>query len=206
MCSKVPKTLLNGITFFHRQLCLYSHEYLLTRVTLPFFYLCSSSWFSGFPCLLHSLYFVLSFRVLLDLDFVLRNKIGNHWIWFQEKTNQPLCNREGGLKLLRRRRLRKRDFPNTKKRGREPTSFWWENKVAAVSLLRVLARKTSYQMLEILPFSDREKTLPPSTEINVLTFVVKKLVQYMYSFLACLFLENRRENLKLNVVFESKVL
>ena len=78
--------------------------------------------------------------------------------------------------------------------------------VAAVSLLRVLARKTSYQMLEILPFSDREKTLPPSTEINVLTFVVKKLVQYMYSFLACLFLENRRENLKLNVVFESKVL
>ena len=164
--------------FLSPTLCLYSHEYLVTRVTLPFFYLCSSSWFSGFPCLLHSLYFVLSFRVLLDLDFVLRNKIGNQWIWFQEKTNQPLCNWEGGLKLLRRRRLRKRDFPNTKKRGREPTSFWWENKVAAVSLLRVLARKTSYQMLEILPFGDREKALPPSTEINVLTFVLKKqLVQ-----------------------------
>ena len=29
-------------------------------------------------------------------------------------------------------------------------------------------------MLEILSFSDRERTLPPSTEISVLTFVVKK--------------------------------
>ena len=71
--------------------------------------------------------------------------------------------------------------------------------VAAVS--PVLARKTSYQVLEIVPFSDREKALPPSTEINVLTFVVKKLVQK--SFPGCLFLENRRENLKLNVVLES---
>ena len=49
--------------------------------------------------------------------------------------------------------------------------------VAAVSLLRVLARKTSYQRLKILPFSDREKALTPSTEINVLTLVVKKLEQ-----------------------------
>ena len=29
-------------------------------------------------------------------------------------------------------------------------------------------------MLEILSFNDRERTLPPSTEISVLTFVVKK--------------------------------
>ena len=52
--------------------------------------------------------------------------------------------------------------------------------VAIVILLRVLARiyvvvaETSYQMLEILSFSDRERALPPSTEISVLTFMVKK--------------------------------
>ena len=34
--------------------------------------------------------------------------------------------------------------------------------------------KTSYQMLKILSFSDRERALPPSTEIYVLTFAVKK--------------------------------
>ena len=34
--------------------------------------------------------------------------------------------------------------------------------------------KTSYQMLEILRFSDREKTFPPLTEISVLSLVVKK--------------------------------
>ena len=34
--------------------------------------------------------------------------------------------------------------------------------------------KTSYQMLGILSFSDRERALPPSTEISELTFVVKK--------------------------------
>ena len=52
--------------------------------------------------------------------------------------------------------------------------------VAIVILLRVLARiyvvvaETSYQMLEILSFSDRERALPPSTEISVQTFMVKK--------------------------------
>ena len=45
--------------------------------------------------------------------------------------------------------------------------------VAVVCLLRVLARnvvgaKTSYQMLEILSFSDRKRALPLSTEISVL--------------------------------------
>ena len=34
--------------------------------------------------------------------------------------------------------------------------------------------KTSYQMLGILSFSNRERALPPSTEITELTFVVKK--------------------------------
>ena len=69
--------------------------------------------------------------------------------------------------------------------------------------------KTSYQMLGILSLSDREKALLPSTEIGVLTFVVKNV---QWSFPRCLFLENyRRENLKLNVlvvvlVLEFKVL
>ena len=34
--------------------------------------------------------------------------------------------------------------------------------------------KTSNQMLGILSFRDRERALPPSTEISELTFVVKK--------------------------------
>ena len=39
----------------------------------------------------------------------------------------------------------------------------------------VLVAKTSlYQMLGILPFSHREKALPPSKEMSVLTFVMKK--------------------------------
>ena len=37
-----------------------------------------------------------------------------------------------------------------------------------------MVAKTSYQMLGILSFSDRERVLPPSTEISKLTFVVKK--------------------------------
>ena len=54
-------------------------------------------------------------------------------------------------------------------------------------------------MLEILSFSDWGKVLPPSTEISVLTFVVKK--KYKETFcLGYLFLQSRRENLKLNVV------
>ena len=34
--------------------------------------------------------------------------------------------------------------------------------------------ETSYQMLEILSFSDREKTQPASIEISLRNFVVKK--------------------------------
>ena len=37
----------------------------------------------------------------------------------------------------------------------------------------LVVAKTSYQMLGILSFSDRERALPPSTEISELTFVVK---------------------------------
>ena len=38
----------------------------------------------------------------------------------------------------------------------------------------VVVGKTSYQMLGVSSFSDREGALPPSREISVLTFVVKK--------------------------------
>ena len=38
----------------------------------------------------------------------------------------------------------------------------------------VVVAKTSYQMLGVSSFSDREGALPPSREISVLTFVVKK--------------------------------
>ena len=58
--------------------------------------------------------------------------------------------------------------------------------IAIVILLRVFARmscfcanvvvaKTSYQILRILSFSDRERALPPSTEISELTSGVKKV-------------------------------
>ena len=60
-------------------------------------------------------------------------------------------------------------------RTREPTSFWRENLVAVVRLLRVLASKKvvvakrSYQMLEILSLRGRERALPLSMEISELT-------------------------------------
>ena len=38
----------------------------------------------------------------------------------------------------------------------------------------IVMAKTSYQKLGILSLSDRERALPPSTEISELTFVVKK--------------------------------
>ena len=69
----------------------------------------------------------------------------------------------------------------------------------------LVVAKTSYQMLGILSFSDRERALPPSTEISELTFAVKNSP-------GCLFLDNKRENLKLNfvlvaaLVIESKAL
>ena len=38
----------------------------------------------------------------------------------------------------------------------------------------IIVAKTSYQMLGISSFSNRERALPPSTEISELTFVVNK--------------------------------
>ena len=61
----------------------------------------------------------------------------------------------------------------------------------------VLVAITSYQMLGILSFSDRERS--PSTEIRVLTFVVKKV---QGSFSGCLFLESRQENLMIHLNYE----
>ena len=40
--------------------------------------------------------------------------------------------------------------------------------------------EASYLMLEILSFSDRKRALPPSTEISVPTFMVKK--RYIEAF------------------------
>ena len=52
-------------------------------------------------------------------------------------------------------------------------------------------------MLGILSFSDRERASPPSTEISVLTLVVKKSTMKLSGVSI---LKNRRENLKLNIV------
>ena len=83
--------------------------------------------------------------------------------------------------------FRKRGWKKTG-HARQLTSFWRENVVAVASLLRVLARISLWrkqvigyhwmnadprcQILGILSFSDRERVLPPSTEISVLTFVM----------------------------------
>ena len=61
----------------------------------------------------------------------------------------------------------------------------------------VVMAKISYQMLGILSLSDRKRALPPSTEISVLTLVVKKSTKKVSGVYI---LKNRRENLKLNVV------
>ena len=60
-------------------------------------------------------------------------------------------------------------------------------------------------MLENLSFSDRGRSQSPSTEISVLTLVVKKSTMRLSGISI---LENRRESLKFNValvvVLESK--
>ena len=76
----------------------------------------------------------------------------------------------------------------------------------------VVVAKKSYQMLEILSLSDRERALSLSMEISVSTFVVKK--KYNEECRVSVFRKNREENLTLNVVvvvvlvhvIESKVL
>ena len=54
----------------------------------------------------------------------------------------------------------------------------------------VVMAKISYQMLGILSFSDRERASPPSTEISVLTLVVKK---YKEAFRGIHFKEQARK-------------
>ena len=61
----------------------------------------------------------------------------------------------------------------------------------------VVMAKVSYQMLGILSLSDRKRASPPSTEISVLTLVLKKSTKKIFGVYN---LKNRRENLKLNVV------
>ena len=51
--------------------------------------------------------------------------------------------------------------------------------------------KTSYQLLGILSFRDRESALTPSAEISELTFVVKK--NYNEAFRAVYFREYARK-------------
>ena len=51
----------------------------------------------------------------------------------------------------------------------------------------IVEAKTSYPVLEILSFSDRERAYPPFSEKSTMKFSVVST------------LENRRENLKLNV-------
>ena len=62
--------------------------------------------------------------------------------------------------------------------ARKPASFGREFVVAVVILLRVLASVvvagSSYQMLEILAFCNRERCFPPSITITGLIFLVKK--------------------------------
>ena len=63
--------------------------------------------------------------------------------------------------------------------------------------------KTSYQLLGILSFRDRESALTPSAEISELTFVVKKITMKLSGVSI---LENMRENLKINVALCSRSL
>ena len=54
--------------------------------------------------------------------------------------------------------------------------FWRENVVAVVTLSfseNVEVAERSYQILEALPFCDRERVQPPSLKVTVLTFLVK---------------------------------
>ena len=61
----------------------------------------------------------------------------------------------------------------------------------------VVMAKVSYQMFGILSLSDRKRASPPSTEISVLTLVMKKST---IKLSGVYILKNRRENLKLNGV------
>ena len=83
------------------------------------------------------------------------------------------------LQILRRGRQRERDFLNTKwSRARTTVILAGKcgnHRHSTTSFSKnVVVAKTNYQMLKILSFSDRKRASLPSTEISVLTFVVKK--------------------------------
>ena len=57
--------------------------------------------------------------------------------------------------------------------------------------------ETSYQLLEVLEFCNRERAQPPPITITVLTFLVKKVQRRIRG---CLFFDNTRKNFKSNLV------
>ena len=62
----------------------------------------------------------------------------------------------------------------------------------------VVVAGTSYQMLEVLAFCNRERAQPPSITITVLTFLVQK--KYNKEFQGVFFFYNTRKNFKSNLV------
>ena len=58
----------------------------------------------------------------------------------------------------------------------------------------VVVAETSYQMLEVLSFCDRERAYVPSIKITVLTFLLKKGVSVVF--------ENTWENVKSSLFFD----
>ena len=67
-----------------------------------------------------------------------------------------------------------------------------------------MVAETSYEMLEVLAFCNRERSQPPSITITVLTFRVKK--KYNEEFRGVYLLTIREKNFKSNLVLvvESK--
>ena len=85
--------------------------------------------------------------------------------------------------------------------ARQPTSFLRGKRSSCRQSTtsfseNVVVAKTSYQMLEILSFSDRGRAQSPSTGIRRLTLVVKKSAMQLSGISI---LENRLESLKFNV-------
>ena len=61
----------------------------------------------------------------------------------------------------------------------------------------VVMAETSYQLLEVLEFCNRERAQPPPITITVLTFLVKKV---QWRIRGCLSFDNTRKNFKSNLV------
>ena len=84
--------------------------------------------------------------------------------------------------------------------AREPASFWRENVVAVVILLRVLARMSWWQE-QVQSFCDRERAKLSPIKIIALTFQVKNSKMKDWTFF-----KNMRKHFKLNLVFVVAVL